>query len=431
MKKLKHIISFCLLLFIYFIGMQRIAFTQNAPVTIIENVGNAIPLQQVNIPVKVTGFNNVGSISLSIDYNFSQLHYVSGTKNPLLEGGFNIGDNDIGGGYHRLIIGWYGMGTTLPDQSVILDFVFTFYSGPAYLQLFDDGPSCMYSDNMGNIVNDSPTSYYYQDGVVCEALSSTGLIQGPGNVCQGSDSVYYNIAPVPNATEYLWTVPPGAVILGNTNSSGIMVRYLSNATSGNISVSANNGCSISGNSSLYIAVDAVPVANAGNDTLIPYGTSVTLHAANGGSGTYNYHWSPENLFLDPNIQNPQTIQLNASVNLTLAVTNLLAQCSNSDQVLISVADSTLTGIVNTEDINFQIVPNPADDHFFLISSQPVTETIHIDIFSSEGKLVQHSEVQAGNFQNGYRVDMKNIPAGFYFIKIKMDNVYLIKKLVRY
>jgi len=162
---------------------------QNAPVTTISTVNNAIPNQEVTVPVTVTGFNNIGSATLTLNYDYSKLHFVSGTQNPLLYGNFSVGDNDLGNGMHQLILGWYGSGVSLPDGTWIVNYVFTYLSGTPSLVWYDIGPSCEYTDANSNILNDTPTSYYYINGLVCGGMSGPGLITGSSSVCQGQTAI--------------------------------------------------------------------------------------------------------------------------------------------------------------------------------------------------------------------------------------------------
>ena len=58
-------------------------YAQNAPITTAATVGGAVP-GTVAVPITVTGFNNIGAISLTIDYNYSVLHFVNGVLNSQL-----------------------------------------------------------------------------------------------------------------------------------------------------------------------------------------------------------------------------------------------------------------------------------------------------------------------------------------------------------
>ena len=60
------------------------SMSQNAPVTTAATVGGAVP-GNVDVPLTVTGFNDIGAVSLTIDYNYAVLHFTGGTPNPELQ----------------------------------------------------------------------------------------------------------------------------------------------------------------------------------------------------------------------------------------------------------------------------------------------------------------------------------------------------------
>ena len=332
--------------FIFFLAFCLIAFlhissstAQNAPVTTIATVAGALP-GQVDVPITVTGFNNIGAISLVFDYQYAGLHFLQGIPNALL-GGFAIGDQDLGNGKHRVTMGWFGSGLTLPNGSVIMTVRFTFISGITALEFYDNGPSCEYADASYNVLNDIPQSSYYLNGTVCGAVAGPGTITGDASVCLGTAGVSYSVAPVANATNYAWTVPSGATIVSGNSTNSITVDFSMAAVSGNITATGSNICGNGPSSQLAVVVNPLPVANAGNDVTIPYGTSTTLNAASGGSGSFGYHWSPEAMLVNPSLQNPQTVNLTSTTVFTLTVTNLATLCVNTDEVIVAISGGPL------------------------------------------------------------------------------------------
>ncbi len=90
-----------------------------------------------------------------------------------------------------------------------------------------------------------------------------GPISGPVNgLCNTTGNVY-SISPVPNTDFYIWTVPPGATIIGPQSGTSITVNYSTLFNSGLITVAANNICGANpANNPRQLAVTAVP-ANPG------------------------------------------------------------------------------------------------------------------------------------------------------------------------
>jgi hypothetical protein len=301
---------------------------QNAPQTTLGSINEASS-GSIQIPVTVTNFNDIGAIYLSIDYDHSVIQLTGATPNPQLPT-LLYGDSDLGTGFHRVILGWYGNGLTLPDGSVIMTLIFNYLSGNTTLTFFENGPSCEYASAEGNVLNDSPTDSYYFNGRVCGAPGNSGTIFGASTVCRGAKLVSYSVTPNPNASDYTWFVPWGVEIVCGLHTNLILVNIANDAQEGNVQVSCSNPCNYAGTwSTLPLTLHDPPIANIQYIPLVPYGTSVTLHASPGGSGSYAYHWSPEAMLIDPDVQNPQTVNLFVNTIFNLVVTDLETGCQAS------------------------------------------------------------------------------------------------------
>jgi uncharacterized protein (TIGR02145 family) len=65
-------------------------------------------------------------------------------------------------------------------------------------------------------------------------------------------------------------------------------------------------------------------SNAGNDSTVNNGTILTLHGTTvGGTAPLSWHWEPAALLIDPNIQNPVTVNLTTTTTFTLTVTDAI------------------------------------------------------------------------------------------------------------
>jgi hypothetical protein len=169
---------------------------------------------------------------------------------------------------------------------------------------------------------------------------TTGTITGPVSVCPNTSNNIYSIAAVTNATGYIWTVPSGWSIISGQNTLSINVT--AGTVGGNISVTANNTCGTGTTSTLPITVNTPPTADAGADQTIGYGATTILNgSATGGNGNYTYQWAPASLLVNPNVQNPVTLNLTSSVQFTLTVTDG-GGCAGTDQVLVTVSGGPLS-----------------------------------------------------------------------------------------
>ncbi|HOX79010.1 MAG TPA: T9SS type A sorting domain-containing protein [Bacteroidales bacterium] len=334
------IFRFRFLILLPFLGGMVVVNGQNAPVTTAATIGGANP-GNISVPVTVTGFTGISAISLSIEYDYAVMHFTGATPNPALPS-FPTGEIDLGTGIRRISLGWFGPSTSLADGSAIITLHFTYIGGITGLDWYDNGPSCEYADANYTVLNDIPQEDFYIDGHVCGIIGTPGPVSGPDSLCAGQTGIVYSISPVPNATEYTWTVPENVIIISGQNTTSVFVEFLINATSGNIGVITGNPCGTGPSAVKPVTVNPVPVANAGNDTTINYGTSITLHAAPGGNGSYAYHWAPEELLVDPDVQNPQTVILTETSMFTLHVTNLATLCEESDMLFVTITGGPLS-----------------------------------------------------------------------------------------
>jgi large repetitive protein len=80
-------------------------------------------------------------------------------------------------------------------------------------------------------------------------------IYGPTTLC-GNQSTQYTISVATGASSYNWTVPAGAIITAGQGTESITITY--SVTSGNVCVTASNGCSTSPQKCLAITVNNIP-----------------------------------------------------------------------------------------------------------------------------------------------------------------------------
>ncbi len=235
-----------LLICFSFIGTDA----QNAPITIApKNTVCSAGSQDVSITVQ--GFNAIGAVSLTLEYNASSLLYQSFTNNSGFPG-LNVFQPNPG------VITAAGFstdnGVTLVDNSVLFTLHFIFSGDSTGLNWFDDGPSCEYAGAPPTyaVLNDLPQTDYFSDGSCCmlSLPPDAETIIGPegGNVCRGEEGVVFGVPLISNATDYIWSLPAGAVLTAGANTNVITVSFFENAMDGMVTVHGSNACGVGGNS---------------------------------------------------------------------------------------------------------------------------------------------------------------------------------------
>ncbi|HTA81352.1 MAG TPA: T9SS type A sorting domain-containing protein [Bacteroidia bacterium] len=170
---------------------------------------------------------------------------------------------------------------------------------------------------------------------VCLTPAQPDTIIGASIACQGSIQIY-STHKIANAQGYTWTLPSG----WSGTSTDTSITVMIGAVGGNISVSANGSCAISGSKTVPVNVTPAPLSITPSSDAVCAGNSVTLLAG----GASSYSWSPSTALNSTSgasvITSPLT-SITYTVNATY--TN---SCVNSDTVTVKVYPSNgfdLTG----------------------------------------------------------------------------------------
>lgn len=152
--------KFIRLFFLIVWSLPAIGFAQNAPLSI---AGTVVSLDSTAVvSIYTTGFDDIASCYLTLSYDPSVATITSVTIGPEIGGMISTNLTTPG----VVVIGWFTTpGISLPDSSVIFNLhASKAGNGLSFIQWFDDGYSCNYSDGSSTILNDSPTGDYYFNG---------------------------------------------------------------------------------------------------------------------------------------------------------------------------------------------------------------------------------------------------------------------------
>ncbi len=191
------------------------------------------------------------------------------------------------------------------------------------LTVTDDSASCHATDDVTVSIAGGPLG--------------VGTTASPSTICAGATSQLQAVGSGGAGTyTYSWTGPGGftSTIQSPTVQPAVTTVY---------SVTVSDGYNTSINT-VTVNVNQLPVANAGADRSIPFGSYVYLSGTvTGGLNTYFYAWSPANKLVNANIQQPQTINLEATTVYSLIVTDLVTGCisNNTANVTIEVTGGAL------------------------------------------------------------------------------------------
>ncbi len=141
---------------------------------------------------------------------------------------------------------------------------------------------------------------------------------------------------------YNWTSEPAGF------TSDIYNPYIEPLETTKYIVEINDGYNTV-NAEIIITVNPLPIANAGEDFSIPYGTSTQLNASvSSGTGEYMYKWQDNPLLNSNDIPNPTTKNIYNPVEFELEVTDSKGCKSHTDNVFVSLTGTTLFVNIDAE-----------------------------------------------------------------------------------
>ncbi|PKP01290.1 MAG: hypothetical protein CVU11_15700, partial [Bacteroidetes bacterium HGW-Bacteroidetes-6] len=236
--------------------------------------------------------------------------------------------------------------------------------------------------------------------VVAPLSTQTYTVTGTDGTCSNTSSTTVTVNSVPVAAITGDTIVCAGDVTILTASGGTGYLWSNAATSTSVSVSpsvnqyyyvtvSNGPCSDV--DSVFVTVNPLPVADAGNDTTIYLGTSVNLL----GTGGLLYSWTPPDGLSCTDCSNPVATPDQTTL-YTLVVTDANG-CSSSDDVLITVE-------YNCGDVFVPTAFSPNADGYndvFVVRGNCI-ETITFKIFDRWGEKVYETTIPGegwdGEFQ---------------------------------
>jgi len=173
----------------YYIPGQLI-FLADAPITTAPDL-MVCTNGSVEVPITVKNFNDIGIISLSLQYNPAVLEFQSYTSNAGLPANFTlqaaIPGTVIASGY----ISGTETGVHLADDAVLFTLTFLYHSGSTALTWYDNGTSCEYGNFwLPEFVTaiDVPKASFYVDGSIGELFRPTVVTSGSATINKGEST---------------------------------------------------------------------------------------------------------------------------------------------------------------------------------------------------------------------------------------------------
>ena len=249
-------------------------------------------------------------------------------------------------------------------------------------------------------------------------------ITGPTLTC-GLTTAAYSIAPVIGATGYTWTAPTGATIVGNGTSA---TATFATPSTGNISVTATNGCTTSTARTLAInKLEPAPGVITGPISGLCARDTATYSIVPI-AGATGYNWFVPAGMVILNGQGTNSIFVNSigtsNGSIKVAAKNA---CGTGTSSSLAINCLNPLGMISEEvnDNLFSLYPNPVSDEFTVqINNLQLTgnnQQIKIEMYDVLGKIVLQSLIQ----NQTSTINISHLNKGIYFVKLIEGNNNLL------
>lgn len=233
-------------------------------------------------------------------------------------------------------------------------------------------------------------------------------ISGSVVVCAGTSSVTYTVPPIPNATSYSWSLPPG--VTGISSSNSITLNFGASASSGTIKVTGINNYGPGGYSTLWVSVNPIPAT----PIIVQNGNVLSSSAPSGNQ------WYDANGMIQGATGQTYTITANGDYYCLVTLLNCSSAPSNS-------INATTTEVVETFELpELRIYPNPSMNQ----------TTIETDILLNNAELLVtdcfgKTVIQLKNLNGrSFNLNRDKLESGLYFVQLIQNNrVTATNKLV--
>ncbi|MBL7935665.1 MAG: PKD domain-containing protein [Bacteroidia bacterium] len=294
-------------------------------------IANPIVNTTVNITYTVTVSNGACSSTDEVNVNVLSLPIVSAGLDKVICNGDSVTLNGSGGISYTWTPTSYFDGFTnhplIDYPNSISPKAFPYLGGTTSYTLTASNGSCTASDVVTVTKVSPPNPNAGNDVAICQGNSVTLTASG--------------------GTSYTWSP---AINISNVNSVNPDVNPVSTTI---YTVSVSNGVCVR-NDAIVVTVETTPIAYAGNDINLCYGSSAALNA----TGGVSYVWSPSQGLSNTGIANPVVTTTNTTA-YTVTVTTA-GGCSSSDVVVVNAKSLPMVdaGINQTICQGNSVVMNP-------------------------------------------------------------------------
>ena len=258
--------------------------------------------------------------------------------------------------------------------------------------------------------------------VALNFLSAPGAISGPTDgVCNATNATY-SVAPVFGASSYNWTVPTGATIVSGAGTNAITVNF-GTFTTGNVTVSATNGCGTGSVRSLAVrATPSRPVSISGSTSVCI--NSNQTYSTPTVTGASSYVWTVPGGATITSGQGTKIITVTygpvASANgiVTVRASNA---CGTSSTRVLSVVSTVCPRVGEGSSLTMIAYPNPTSTNLTVEFTSELSQDVNMTMRDASGRLVYAETKAVATGANATLIDVSTFAKGIYMLQVQSNN----------
>jgi hypothetical protein len=256
-------------------------------------------------------------------------------------------------------------------------------------------------------------------------INITSLPDFPGNIQGASYNVcnsqqVYSINTVANATSFNWSVPAGATIASGQGTNSATVDFGPTYTGGNIEVQSVNTCgSSAARSRIAYPFPTKPVEIFGDPAPCANSTG-NIYSINPVAGASSYVWTVPSgsTITSGGNTNSITVDFGSTAgNITASAVNA---CGTGFAKFFAVSFScrNASAVSSVSEVSLEVHPNPATENVKVVAIGLNEENVSVTITDLTGREVQNVSVARLDSGNQVVLDIRNVPAGIYLVKME-------------
>ncbi len=256
----------------------------------------------------------------------------------------------------------------------------------------------------------------------CKTISSN-TPGTPGNIVGVTtgicgQTISYSIPNVSGATGYTWSAPSGASIASANGTNSIDISYPANFTTGQLCVTADNGCgsgaarciNIKGTPSNPGTISG-PVSVCANDAGIVYSIAPVF-------GATGYVWTTPVGTTIVSGQGTTTLTLDWGSSGGVIGVTATGVCGASGTRTLGVSMNCRIASAEISGTIINAYPNPANTFLKIDMKSEVAENYTVSILDVSGRIVYSSEYFISTEMKNISLDVSTFSKGFYLLSIQ-------------